>query len=164
MGSDNDKSNLKLLADKEMQEGEIAIVEHDFSNAAKHIKESLKLLKEAECIEKYVENLNILGLVYAMEKDESAAFDCYLESLATAEVLRSKDLKALSYSNIGSCYQKMGKHEQAMKYFRDARNEYRGTLGKCSENYEMWNTLNYLNHAASSVEKSVMVDKSVVFV
>ncbi len=164
MSNVQDKYNLQQLAEKAMLEGENAIVQHDFSNAAKYIKESLRLLKEANCIEKYVENLNILGLVYAMEKDESAAFDCYLESLATAEVLRSKDLKALSYSNIGSCYQRMGKHEEAMKYFRDARKEYKGTLGKGSENYEMWNTLNFLNHAASSVENSKILDKSVVFV
>ena len=40
-----------------------------------------------------VKYLNILGLVYELENDESKAFECYLESLATAEIIRSRDLR-----------------------------------------------------------------------
>ena len=84
-------------------------------------------------------------MAYAMESDETNAFDCYLESLATASVMNSKNLKALSYSNIASCYQKMGRNKEAMQYFRDARREYRNPSQRKDGNYEMWNSISYLN-------------------
>lgn len=145
MSSKLNKSELEIMADKEIRAGQDALVEHNIADAIEHIQESLKLLKQAGDLEKYVENLNILGMAYAMESDETNAFDCYLESLATASVMNSKNLKALSYSNIASCYQKMGRNKEAMQYFRDARKEYRNPSQRKEGNYEMWNSISYLN-------------------
>lgn len=145
MSSKLNKSELEIMADKEIRAGQAALVEHNIADAIEHIQKSLKLLKQVGDLEKYVENLNILGMAYAMESDETNAFDCYLESLATASVMNSKNLKALSYSNIASCYQKMGRNKEAMQYFRDARREYRNPSQRKEGNYEMWNSISYLN-------------------
>lgn len=145
MSSKLNKSELEIMADKEIRAGQAALVEHNIADAIEHIQKSLKLLKQVGDLEKYVENLNILGMAYAMESDETNAFDCYLESLATASVMNSKNLKALSYSNIASCYQKMGRNREAMQYFRDARREYRNPSQRKEGNYEMWNSISYLN-------------------
>ena len=145
MSSKLNKSELEIMADKVIRAGQDALVEHNIADAIEHIQKSLKLLKQVGDLEKYVENLNILGMAYAMESDETNAFDCYLESLATASVMNSKNLKALSYSNIASCYQKMGRNKEAMQYFRDARREYRNPSQRKEGNYEMWNSISYLN-------------------
>ena len=145
MSSKLNKSELEIMADKEIRACQDALVEHNIADAIEHIQKSLKLLKQVGDLEKYVENLNILGMAYAMESDETNAFDCYLESLATASVMNSKNLKALSYSNIASCYQKMGRNKEAMQYFRDARREYRNPSQRKDGNYEMWNSISYLN-------------------
>ena len=145
MSSKLNKSELEIMADKEIRAGQDALVEHNIADAIEHIQKSLKLLKQVGDLEKYVENLNILGMAYAMASDETNAFDCYLESLATASVMNSKNLKALSYSNIASCYQKMGRNKEAMQYFRDARREYRNPSQRKDGNYEMWNSISYLN-------------------
>lgn len=160
MSSELTKYELEEMADNEMEAGQDALVKHDAANAIEHIRKSLKLLKQVGNVEKYVKNLNILGMAYALESDESSAFDCYLESLATAEVMKSNNLKALSYSNIASCYQKMGKHNEAMKYFRDAKKEYKNPSERKEENYEMWNSITYLRRA--SVEEDDIVDNKVV--
>ena len=162
MSSEINRDKLEEIADIEMKAGQDALIEHDVSGAIKHIRESLKILKQAENLEKYVTNLNILGMAYAMERNETKAFDCYLESLATAEVMNSKNLKALSYSNIASCYQKMGKHNEAMKYFRDARKEYRNPSQRKEGNYEMWNSISYLNRMGA--EKELIDNETVVLV
>lgn len=162
MSSEINRDKLEEIADIEMKAGQDALSEHDVSGAIKHIRESLKILKQAENLEKYVTNLNILGMAYAMESNETKAFDCYLESLATAEVMNSKNLKALSYSNIASCYQKMGKHNEAMKYFRDARKEYRNPSQRKEGNYEMWNSISYLNRMGA--EKELIDNETVVLV
>lgn len=162
MSSEINREKLEEIADIEMKAGQDALIEHDVSGAIEHIRESLKILKQAENLEKYVTNLNILGMAYAMESDETNAFDCYLESLATAEVMNSKNLKALSYSNIASCYQKMGKHNEAMKYFRDARKEYRNPSQRKEGNYEMWNSISYLNRIGA--EKELIDNETVVLV
>ena len=162
MSSEINRDKLEEIADIEMKAGQDDLIEHDVSGAIKHIRESLKILKQAENLEKYVTNLNILGMAYAMESNETKAFDCYLESLATAEVMNSKNLKALSYSNIASCYQKMGKHNEAMKYFRDARKEYRNPSQRKEGNYEMWNSISYLNRIGA--EKELIDNETVVLV
>lgn len=61
------------------------------------------------------------------------AFECYLESLATAEIIRSRDLKAMVYSNIGSSYSKMGRDKEAQRYFNDARDEYDSSSEKSED-------------------------------
>ena len=101
MSSEINRDKLEEIADIEMKAGQDALIEHDVSGAIKHIRESLKILKQAENLEKYVTNLNILGMAYAMESNETKAFDCYLESLATAEVMNVETRNALHTSAIG---------------------------------------------------------------
>ena len=70
-----------------------------------------------------------------------------LESLATAEIIRSRDLKAMVYSNIGSSYSKMGRDEEAQRYFNDARDEYDSSSEKSEECHKSWVMFDYINHA-----------------
>ena len=70
-----------------------------------------------------------------------------LESLATAEIIRSRDLKAMVYSNIGSSYSKMGRDKEAQRYFNDARDEYDSSSEKSEECHKTWVMFDYINHA-----------------
>ena len=70
-----------------------------------------------------------------------------LESLATAEIIRSRDLKAMVYSNIGSSYSKMGRDKEAQRYFNDARDEYDSSSEKSEECHKSWVMFDYINHA-----------------
>lgn len=70
-----------------------------------------------------------------------------LESLATAEIIRSRDLKAMVYSNIGSSYSKMGRDKEAQRYFNDARDEYDSSSEKSEECHKSWVVFDYINHA-----------------
>lgn len=70
-----------------------------------------------------------------------------LESLATAEIIRSRDLKAMVYSNIGSSYSKMGRDKGAQRYFNDARDEYDSSSEKSEECHKSWVMFDYINHA-----------------
>lgn len=138
------KPEMGQAAQREMLAGEDALVEHDFDEAIRHIKKALRLLKHAKHTQEYVKDLNILGMVHSMASDESAALDCYLESLATAAVMKSNEMKALSYSGIGSCYQKMGHYKEALVYFRNARREHQRCEVSEEEDRAMWSTFNYL--------------------
>lgn len=104
-----DKYSTDNIADNEMIIAVDDVVKKDYDSAVVRIKKALARLKSTGHVEKYAEYLNILGLVYELENDESKAFECYLESLATAEIIRSRDLKAMVYSNISSSYSKMGR-------------------------------------------------------
>lgn len=70
-----------------------------------------------------------------------------LESLATAEIIRSRDLKAMVYSNIGSSYSKMGRDKEEQRYFNDARDEYDSSSEKSEECHKSWVMFDYINHA-----------------
>lgn len=70
-----------------------------------------------------------------------------LKSLATAEIIRSRDLKAMVYSNIGSGYSKMGRDKEAQRYFNDARDEYDSSSEKSEECHKSWVMFDYINHA-----------------
>lgn len=70
-----------------------------------------------------------------------------LESLATAEIIRSRDLKAMVYSNIGSSYSKMGRDKEVQRYFNDARDEYDSSSEKSEECHKSWVMFDYINHA-----------------
>lgn len=70
-----------------------------------------------------------------------------LESLATAEIIRSRDLKAMVYSNIGSSYSKMGRDKEAQRFFNDARDEYDSASEKSEECHKSWVMFDYINHA-----------------
>jgi len=70
-----------------------------------------------------------------------------LKSLATAEIIHSRDLKAMVYSNISSSYSKMGRDKEAQRYFNDARDEYDSSSEKSEECHKSWVMFDYINHA-----------------
>lgn len=137
--------DLEILADVYMKEGQEALVNHKNDEAISKMQKALKLLKKAKSTEQYVRNLNIMGVVYTSVGDEQKAFECYLEALANAEVIRCSYLKALCYINVGSCYQKLERHKEAIKYFKDAEKELANPDVKKQEKYQMWTMVNYLN-------------------
>lgn len=142
-----DKYSTDNIADNEMIIAVDDVVKKDYDSAVVRIKKALARLKSTGHVEKYAEYLNILGLVYELENDESKAFECYLESLATAEIIRSRDLKAMVYSNIGSSYSKMGRDKEAQRFFNDARDEYDSSSEKSEECHKSWVMFDYINHA-----------------
>ena len=139
------KRDYEILADVYMREGQEAMIHHDKDTAIDCMDKALRLLKKGKSHEKYVKNLNTMGVVYAQLENEDKAFECYLEALANAEVLKSSYLKALCYINVGSCYQKMDRHIEAIKYFMDAEKLLSNPDVKKQEKYQMWTTVNYLN-------------------
>lgn len=62
-------------------------------------------------------------------------------------IIRSRDLKAMVYSNIGSSYSKMGRDKEAQRYFNDARDEYDSSSEKSEECHKSWVMFDYINHA-----------------
>ena len=134
-----DKYSTDNIADNEMIIAVDDVVKKDYDSAVVRIKKALARLKSTGHVEKYAEYLNILGLVYELENDESKAFECYLESLATAEIM--------VYSNIGSSYSKMGRDKEAQRYFNDARDEYDSSSEKSEECHKSWVMFDYINHA-----------------
>lgn len=137
--------DLEILADVYMKEGQEDLVNHRNKIAIKKMQKALKLLKKAKSTERYVRNLNVMGVVYTSLGDEQKAFECYLEALANAEVIKCSYLKALCYINVGSCYQKLERHHEAIKYFKDAEIELSNPDVKKQEKYQMWTMVNYLN-------------------
>lgn len=81
-----DKYSTDNIADNEMIIAVDDVVKKDYDSAVVRLKKALARLKSTGYVEKYAEYLNILGLIYELENDESKAFECYLESLATAEL------------------------------------------------------------------------------
>lgn len=142
-----DKYSTDNIADNEMITAVDDVIKKDYDRAVERIKKALVRLKSTGHVEKYAEYLNILGLVYELKNDEANAFECYLESLATAELIRSKDLKAMIYSNIGSSYSKMGRDKEAQRYFNDAKDEYDSSSEKSEECHKSWVMFDYINHA-----------------
>ena len=136
-----DKYSTDNIADNEMIIAVDDVVKKDYDSAVVRIKKALARLKSTGHVEKYAEYLNILGLVYELENE------CYLESLATAEIIRSRDLKAMVYSNISSSYSKMGRDKEAQRYFNDARDEYDSSSEKSEECHKSWVMFDYINHA-----------------
>ena len=130
-----DKYSTDNIADNEMIIAVDDVVKKDYDSAVVRIKKALARLKSTGHVEKYAEYLNILGLVYD------------LESLATAEIIRSRDLKAMVYSNISSSYSKMGRDKEAQRYFNDARDEYDSSSEKSEECHKSWVMFDYINHA-----------------
>lgn len=139
------KRDYEILAEVYMREGQEALVLHDDKTAIQRMEKALRLLKKAKSHEEYVRSLNIMGVVYAQLENEDKAFECYLEALANAELLKCSYLKALCYINVGSCYQKMERHQEAIKYFRDAERMLSNSDVKKHEKYQMWTMVNYLN-------------------
>ena len=76
------------LAEVEFKEGINALKLYDHENSISHLKKSVRFLKNTHNTDKYVKMLNVLGLVYTLENKNKEALECYLESLATAEVMR----------------------------------------------------------------------------
>lgn len=77
-----DKYSTDNIADNEMIIAVDDVVKKDYDSAVVRIKKALSRLKSTGHVEKYAEYLNILGLVYELENDETKAFECYLESLS----------------------------------------------------------------------------------
>ena len=94
-----DKYSTDNIADNEMIIAVDDVVKKDYESAVVRIKKALARLKSTGHVEKYAEYLNILGLVYELENDESKAFECYLESLATQK-LSAREILRLWFTAI----------------------------------------------------------------
>ena len=75
------KRDYEILADVYMREGKEAMIHHDKETAIDCMDKALRLLKKGKSHEKYVKNLNIMGIVYAQLENEDKAFECYLQPL-----------------------------------------------------------------------------------
>lgn len=140
-----DNRDLEILADVYMKEGQSELVNHNNALAIEKMQKALRLLKKAKSTELYVKNLNTLGVVFSSLQDEQKAFECYLEALANAEVIKSSTLKALCYINVGCCYHKLERHSEAIKYYKEAETELSKADADSQEKYQIWSMINYLN-------------------
>ena len=96
-----DKYSTDNIADNEMIIAVDDVVKKDYDSAVVRIKKALARLKSTGHVEKYAEYLNILGLVYELENDESKAFERYLESLARWEEIRKRrDISTMPETNM----------------------------------------------------------------
>ena len=88
------------------------------------------------------DNEMIIAVDDVVKKDYDSAVVRIMKALA-----RSRDLKAMVYSNIGSSYSKMGRDKEAQRYFNDARDEYDSSSEKSEECHKSWVMFDYINHA-----------------
>ena len=96
---------------------------------------------------KEVDKIELNDSIFGVEINEHLVHMAVLQQLATAEIIRSRDLKAMVYSNIGSSYSKMGRDKEAQRYFNDARDEYDSSSEKSEECHKSWVMFDYINHA-----------------
>lgn len=157
------------ISEKYISDSEKALHNNDYMKSIELMNDALKVLKEAKCMEKYVLNLNILGIIYSNAGEDEKAFECYLEGLAMTRVMKNcAYLKALCYINVGSCYQKLERHDRAIQYFIDAQRELADPSFEKEKRFQMWNMVNYINLKDSygmigGIGPDVYNDKYVVF-
>lgn len=85
------------------------------------------------------DNEMIIAVDDVVKKDYDSAVVRIKKALA-----RSRDLKAMVYSNIGSSYSKMGRDKEAQRYFNDARDEYDSSSEKSEECHKSWVMFDYI--------------------
>ena len=164
MGESNKKSEMEILALKYMEEGRRLVVENRTDDAIKKIKIAIGFLKEDGNDEKRVIYLNVIGIIYVKNKEFEKAFDYFLEAMAIAEVLDCEYLKAICYTNVGTCYLRKGRQAKAYDYFNDARKKL--SRPEVKENYGEINIVNEINLQSIDNDEKLMYleDSDVILV
>lgn len=137
--------NYEELAEEYMKCGQDELMLDNFDGAVENINKALSILKKVGSDEKYVIDLNVLGVIYDNAGYEDKAFECFLEGIAMTRIMKNCSyLKALCDINVGSCYQKMERHERAIEYFRHAQKELQNPSVKSVERLQVWGMVNYI--------------------
>lgn len=98
-------------------------------------------------VDKYsTDNIADNEMIIAVDDVVKKDYDSAVVRIKKA-LTRSRDLKAMVYSNISSSYSKMGRDKEAQRYFNDARDEYDSSSEKSEECHKSWVMFDYINHA-----------------
>lgn len=116
-----ENNELKMQADIYLNDAQEYVSNNELDKAIDNVSKALEIFHNIGNSQSYIINLNLLGIIYGLAKDDEKSFECYLEAMAMAELLKFNHLKALCYTNVGGCYLKMGKCKKAFQYFRDAQ-------------------------------------------
>ena len=111
------QGNTIKLADEYYEEGRQTFLDNRLEEAIQLIQNAIYLYKQSEVYEKYVEALNLMGVIYVTMGNELLAMDYYLDGLECAMEHDCHNIIMVFYNNIGSSYQKLGEHEKAIRYF-----------------------------------------------
>ncbi len=136
------------LAIEYMDEGKVAFFDNKLNEAALLVLNSINLFKEIHNYEKLVLSLNLMGVINGAIGNEATAIDYFLEGLSYAIDYHFYNYTCLFYNNIGSRYQQLHRHEQAIEYFLKAETALEAT-NNGSEKHELWSMVTFLNLATS---------------
>lgn len=142
---ENNKKKLEELAYEYAKEGRVAFAERKLNQAALSTQQAINHFKEADNLEQYARNLNMLGVIYAALGNETMAIDYYLEGLECSIQNNFSHINLLFYNNIGSRYMELNEHECAISYFLRAEKELSAEAVQKEENYYNWCLVTYLN-------------------
>ena len=111
------QEHIQKLADEYYEEGRARFFDHKLEEAAMLVQNALHLYKKCDDMLKYATALNMLGVIYGATGNETMAVDYLVEGLECAIDYQLNNITALFYNNIGSRYQELGEHENAIDYF-----------------------------------------------
>ena len=92
-----------------------------FQSALENLQVAVPYLKKSQDIERYIRAYNMRGVAYSELGNESIAMECYLDGIECAKRNNSYDLLVLFYNNIGSKFQEVGEHKEALQYLYKAK-------------------------------------------
>ncbi len=95
-----DKYSTDNIADNEMIIAVDDVVKKNYDSAVVRIKKALARLKSTGHVEKYAEYLNILGLVYELENDESKALISVQAIARWEEIRKRRDISTMPETNM----------------------------------------------------------------
>lgn len=143
------------LAMEYLTEGRSAFFDNRLNEAALLVQNAINLFRETQNFEQLTLALNLMGVIYGAIGNEAAAINYFLDGLSLAIEYRYYNLTCLFYNNIGSRYQQLHKHEQAIDYFLKAEAALEMEESKKEERYPIWCMVTFLNLSTSYGELNV---------
>ena len=148
---DDYKKEKEQLAIEYMNEGREAFLNNRLNEAALSMQNAINLFTELQDYEKLVLSLNLMGVIYGSIGNETSAMDYFLDGLSYAMDYHFYHYTCLFYNNIGSRYQQLNSHEQAIEYFLRSEKALESTDIEANE-HAVWFFVTFLNLANSYYE------------
>ncbi len=148
----NEHDSLQKLACEYIAEAKEIYYENEYKEALSLVENAVRIFENISDYSGFCESCNIAGVIYSSMGNETLAVDYYLRGIREALDHNVITVLAILYNNLGSVFQEMGQHEEALEYFELALE----TMSKFSEEekqmerYPLYCLIRYINIAYSS--------------
>lgn len=135
-----EKESLLVLAGAYLEESKKLVMENKVRDAEKLVLRAKELYEHENDEVKYIETLNVLGVIYNAMDDDSDSITCYIEGLSCAKKILRKiedtksdeycnmcNMIATLYNNIGSRYEENEAYDKAIECFKKAEEYFKST-------------------------------------